>query len=300
MKRHDLEEVIACLPAGRTLFTYGKDLYAAQLLSYYLQPKPQTIQHLKQSHLAGLLEKPAIRNHFGNLGRSLVCSEDLVWFCPNEVTSFRLTLGRYHGLQTSRKAGKGCNLVLQLNQNTRDNRFVSRAFPNRDDDPFEFHCHPIHEGPHRTLAWARIDFDLNSGEALIEEIQNDRIRESRYWLEYLRRRKMKTYKGRWFTLHRDWMERYWKEFMEPASRIWDEAMLSATIRFIREELGLPRIFFHSPETNCHYKKGGAEDAPRSVYTRLPKRFCFRPSTDLPEFLPRKRRAAKARFHILEV
>ena len=34
MKRHDLEEVIACLPRGRTLFNYGKDQYAAQLLEF--------------------------------------------------------------------------------------------------------------------------------------------------------------------------------------------------------------------------------------------------------------------------
>ena len=39
-------------------------------------------------------------------------------------------------------------------------------------DPFEWTSHPVHEGRHRTLAWARIDLDWESGEALIEEIQN--------------------------------------------------------------------------------------------------------------------------------
>ena len=45
------------------------------------------------------------------------------------------------------------------------------------DDPFYYSGHPGRAGQNATLAWARIDFDLGSGDALIEEIQSDRIRD---------------------------------------------------------------------------------------------------------------------------
>jgi len=39
-------------------------------------------------------------------------------------------------------------------------------------NPFKYRYHPIHQSK-SSVVWTRIDFDLESGEALIEEIQND-------------------------------------------------------------------------------------------------------------------------------
>ena len=44
--------------------------------------------------------------------------------------------------------------------------------------PFEWWSHPVRQDGRHTLAWARMDVDLDAGEALIEEIQSDWIREA--------------------------------------------------------------------------------------------------------------------------
>jgi len=37
--------------------------------------------------------------------------------------------------------------------------------------------HPVHNSRHPTLSWCRLDFDLESREALIEEVQSDLLRD---------------------------------------------------------------------------------------------------------------------------
>ena len=51
-----------------------------------------------------------------------------------------------------------------------ENPDVLEAF----DDPF----HPVASGGELTLAWSRIDLDLDRGEALVEEIQSDWVRDA--------------------------------------------------------------------------------------------------------------------------
>lgn len=46
--------------------------------------------------------------------------------------------------------------------------------------------------------------------------------------------------------------------------------------------------YHSPLSGAKLKGGGAGDAPVSLYTDLPKRFCFERTPALPAFIKRRR------------
>lgn len=79
------------------------------------------------------------------------------------------------------------------------------------------------------------------------------------------------------------------------SELWDQAILSATLFFLVEELGIRDIWYHQWETGNLLK---AMDrrwlSPRSLYTRLPKRFCFREHLGLPRLLDDRRTARRLR------
>jgi hypothetical protein len=100
--------------------------------------------------------------------------------------------------------------------------------------------------------------------------------------------------------------RYLDEVLAPYAQVWDQAMLSATLRFLREELGIRRIWYHGWESGNALKGIEPDSAPpRSLYTRLPRQFCFSETSTFPRMLQRrqcKRRLAKAgvsaRFHRL--
>ena len=71
---------------------------------------------------------------------------------------------------------------------------------------------------------------------------------------------------------------------ERYAAIWAEAMLWASIHFIRETLGLRQVFYHS-ENGGRLLKGIRWSAPpRSLYTDLPRRFCLAPTREVPSFL----------------
>lgn len=287
MKQLEAEELRSCLPGGRTLFTYGKDWYAVSLLQMGL--RQSTLQEIKQSPMGRLLEKPRLRAWLGSLGKKSPSAEDLALLWPDEAETYRLTLGLFDGwIQTSRRE-RSWNIVLQLNLNEEDARLMEREFSNRHDDPFEYGCHPIHEGKHRTLAWARIDLDWDTGEVLIEEIQNDRLREVRYHVDRIKREKLKTIRLHGRDVDAAFVLRYWDERLRLSRQWWDEAMLCATVRFIVGELGLRTIYYHSPVSGARLKGDGAQHAPTSLYTDLPRRFCFERTTSVPAFIKPRRK-----------
>lgn len=286
MNQHEAEELLSLLPAGRTLFTYGKDWYAISLLELGLRHGAP--DKLRDSPLGRLLEKPRVKAWIGKLGKKHFTGEDLALLWPEETETYRLTADLFDGwTQTTRKGRDGWNLVLQMNLNGNDARWMERKFPERDDDPFEWYCHPIHRGRHRTLAWARIDLDWDSGEALIEEIQNDRLREVADRVKSIRAGRLKTIRLAGGEIEADFILRYWEERLRLSRQWWDEAMLCAAIRFIVDELGLRRIYYHSPVSGARLKR--MRDAPVSLYTDLPKRFCFEKTSTLPAFIRKPRR-----------
>lgn len=289
MKPEHAREIIECLPRGRTLFPYGKDLYAFQLLQKAVG-ESRSIQNLKQSPFGRLLEKPAVRNIVGRLGKPTLSASDLAWYAPSNPEVYRLSLATYDGID--QKSRKGVNLVLQLNLNERDARFVEKHIPERANDPFEYYCHPVSQGRHRTLAWSRIDLDLDRGEALIEEIQNDRIRDTQWAINRLMRNKgAKSIRWGGVTLTREFLIHYWEDILAASRVMWDEAMLAATLRLLIDEIGIQTIYYHTPESGICYKGNDCKTAPTSLYTQLPRKFCFSRTNELPSFLKKRRRPA---------
>ncbi len=297
MKQLEAEELRSCLPGGRTLFTYGKDWYAVSLLKLGL--RQSSLQEIKQTPMARLLEKPRLRAWLGSLGKKSPTAGDLAMLWPDEAETYRLTLGLFDGwIQTSRPE-RSWNIVLQLNLNEGDARMMERKFPNRENDPFELSYHPIHEGKHRTLAWARIDLDWETGEVLIEEIQNDRLREVSHYVARIQQNDLKTITLDGQEIDAAFVLRYWNGRLRLSRQWWDEAMLSAAVDFIVSELGLRTIYYHSPVSGARLKGGGANKAPTSLYTDLPRRFCFEKTTSIPSFLkPRRKHLAGLWMHRL--
>lgn len=281
MKQSEAEELLALLPRERTLFTYGKDWYAVALLQLALRRG----HGARPAAFAKLYDKPRLRAWLGAFGKKSFSAMDLDLLWPEESETYRLTAGLFSGwAQTSRKGGKSWNIVLQMNLNGDDARLMETKFPERSEDPFECSIHPIHEGRHRTLAWARIDLDWRTGEALIEEIQNDRIRDVEWRVNRIRTQKLRTIRLMGREVEAEFVIDYWERRLRLSRQCWDEAMLCAAIRFIVVELGLRKIYYHSPVSGKYLKRAG--NAPTSIYTDLPRKFCFEKTTEMPEFLGR--------------
>jgi len=138
-----------------------------------------------------------------------------------------------------------------------------------------------------TLAWARIDLDFVTGEALIEEIQSDWVRIGNYVLNIAKRYKQcgKLEFDRWNIRGQvDDVIEYCEKVLKPYQAIWSEAMLAATVEFIKTELGIDMIYYHSFNTGCRLKKTGEKSPPKSIYDKLPRKFCFTKTYYEPKFL----------------
>ena len=294
-----VKEIIACLPKERTLFHYFKDRYA-QILLYHFIENEMDIKEIKNSHMAGLLQKPVMRHFLASNGNGKLRRNELRHCWQTDMYYFVLTLGYWGGArnrgwyQTSRK---GYNLVLQLNfSNVHDAAYNSLVRP-RADNILNYYAHPFNKksrsGHSReTLAWARIDLDFRTNEALIEEIQSDWVRRVKSLLNnarYSARNGHHRCASRWNVEGnlKDIVE-YCEGIFQPYEKIWSEAMLGATIDFIRHELGINTIYYHTDSTGFRVKKIRNTHPPKSIYDKLPRQFCFTKIKQAPVFLNQDR------------
>ena len=270
-------EIIECLPKGRTKFHYFRDRYALDLLRWFVG-RGKTVAEVKRSRYARLLAKPRVRALCARLPDGRVTPEHLLNAWAPRPLVFLLTLGRWgsrgHAWRTWYQVSRpGENLVLQLNFSGMHNRRYERLMRSTiewwEGHPFLCTYHPVNDDGRLTLAWARLDVDLDGGEALVEEIQNDWIREAF---------------ACWRSIDERPLARYRREVLAPYVRVWDEAMLAATLWFLREELGVRRIFYHTFESGNRLKHISGRRPPRSLYTELPRRFCFEETADMPRLL----------------
>jgi len=308
MNKNLAQEVIACLPCGKTRFDYFKDRYALLLLSYVVG-KATNIGSLRRSRYGRLLGKPAVKRLLATSGDGLIYPEQIngVWEEPS--LNFLLTLSTWKGRgqpwnQTSRP---GDNLVLQLNFTSKHRRDYERLVKPLSSSQYINWGHPVMRQKERTfyrdtLAWARIDFDYSTDEALIEEIQTDWLREARWHLECERRRVARYHDSNPFSRFYEErlldLEHYVNLTLRPYYAVWDEAMLAATIQFIRNELGIRQIFYHTFDTGRLIKRI-PDTPPRSLYTTLPRSFCFEEVDTAPQFLQRslRRKLTKLRTEL---
>lgn len=262
-----MEEVITCLAGERTLFGYFPGRYALMLLADVVADGTP-IRELRRGGLAPLLEKPAVRRVLDACGDGVLKREALIVAWPDDARWFLLGLEVWGSRrdriwhQTSRP---GHNLVLQLNFNTGDMARFERLGPEAEAYSHSGHpvCQPSSRRFRATLAWARLDVDFDTDEALIEEIQSD-------WVRY----------AAWYGRHHEGLA----AFAAPYARLWSEAMLAAAIWFLRRELGINGVFYHDYETGCALKGLHRWRPPRSLYTELPRRFCMQRTADAPRFL----------------
>jgi len=303
MNLQTAQDIIDCLPKGHTPFFYERDDYAlAEQL--HASNGIAKVSTLKKSPIAPLLNKPRIKEI---IARSEVLTSDLIseYIYGTNPIALSLTLDTWGCscndfdcyAQTSRS---GHNLVLQLNWDAPAAKKIVRKFNQLLD--FNNFCSVGH--PSRqdipTIAWVRIDCDFDTGEALIEEIQSDWIRDLRESLSDLDGEKAEKPKNGRVSKKLSRLtkrEKYWRKTEKHLSKIWSEAALTAAIRFIREDLGIETIYYHTYETGCELKGLPANYTrpPRSLYSDLPKKFGMQRTRLAPSFLKESKRYNRAKF-----
>jgi len=283
MKIETIEEIIACLPTGRTLFPYFRERYARMLLTWVIDNNA-SIAEIKGTPYAPLLEKRSIKGILKTCGNGYLDKSTLEagWTEPHE--SFLLTLGHWGpGLRRHRQITRpGYNLVLQVNLHSSYLRTMESLF---GTDYLQFAGHPVLRPRtatmfRPTLAWVRLDLDLGTNEVLIEEIQSDFMRVAGWYHSFLLRCKNK-----------DTTQNRQLEFCELILRrfgkLWSEAVMAAALWFIFEELGIDTVWYHTHATGSRLKKIRGYLPPQSLYSQLPRQFCFVKTADCPEFLRRE-------------
>ncbi|WP_028488551.1 hypothetical protein [Thiothrix lacustris] len=284
MEKTQVDMIRECLSGSRTVFHYAPESYALQLLKDYIG-NGMGIGALRRSPYAKLLTKPIVAEALALAGNGVLEPWHLeavaAEYRTHKPLNFILTLDEWgtddkddrHWKQICRT---GYDLVLQLNfANDHQQPFKTLIHTDGGVAPFSYHGHPVRkDGRLETLAWARIDLDFASNQALIEEIQSD-------WVKNAANSDQDWQYGA------DKMQQY-REVLRPYSKVWDEAILTAALCFIRRELGIREVFYHSYDTGNRLK--GIEryyeygKPPRYLYTDLPKKFCFVKTSEAPDFL----------------
>jgi hypothetical protein len=270
------------------------------MLLSYLVEAGRLVPEIKASRFGRLLNKPILKKVARNAGDGKLTRDILESFWPADHECYLLTLGKWGDRsrwarfynQTSRP---GANLVLQLNFSAKHNRPYYKMVKPKEKDLFACSGHPIAGSGYHTLAWARIDMDFQTDEALIEEVQSDWIK-----LAIIGKSAMTAiengrngidWEGRWIVENIEGdsknLIKYVTDILNPHAKIWDEAMLAASIWLLKEEIGIKKIYYHTYEYGCIFKGITGHRPPKSLYTTLPKKFCFEETNDAPAFLLNK-------------
>lgn len=308
MDSETVDEIIACLPQDRTLLHYYRDRYAVYLLAKLTQEKGMpSIADLKKTAVGKYLEKPIVKKVLGNWGAKTISEQILSQCWPTQpestVETYRLSLGKWGNKHASNDAWqqttrRGSNLVLHLNFSTKhDSDFRSRTGV-KESQSFNYWGHPTSDKYCNTLAWARLDIDFESNTVLIEEIQTDWLRKVSWAYQWMTGKKL----GR--TVHVYDIEcqtiglwSYYNQVLAQHKKIWAEAMLFASIWFIHQELGIKNIYYHTAKTGAVLKGVSFGLPPKSLYSDLPRKFCFEETEEAPVLL---QSCAKARRRIKKV
>ncbi len=299
MTPSEIKFLMATLETKNNEFKYYKDKYALDLLRYFVSSE-MSVAALKQSELGFLTNKPIVKERLSRIGGKWV--NDSTFQMKNEDDAIKLNYslskwGAYFGdnrkddwYQTSRS---GINLVLQLNFDSTHNE-AYYEFLEPESHPFYIDNHPVKKPTKQggiTMGWARLDVDLDNGEVLIEEIQNDWLREATVTADWAKRRialKKASEKTRPKALEKiepETFMTYYQKYLKKYIGFWDEALLNLAINFGKEQLGCNTVYYNTFETGNHFKglPEGYPRPPKSLYTKLPRKFGFK-ITDQPPYM----------------
>lgn len=298
MEQRILTEVLDCLRGERTLIYYYLDQYAVDLLKMVLGAQGEmTIKALRASVWSKLLKRPILSKVVANCGSGCIGKDSLDHVYADTFEPFVLTLGKWGGdrdcswNQTTRPGG---NLVLQLNLSAYWAQKLNRLTDCVANNFFD--CgHPLSDTRDMTLAWVRLDVDFETNEVLIEEVQSDLIR--RVAFLGARARTVKNhgrsdffYRGAQINVEK--MIAFSAEFDACFGLLWSQAALSSALKFVRSELGISDIYYHTFDAGNILKGIRYGKPPRSLYTDLPKQFCFKKQEQGPKFLSANKRVRK--------
>ncbi|MEM1091780.1 MAG: hypothetical protein AAF552_02740 [Pseudomonadota bacterium] len=286
MDKRLVQEFVQCEAGRRRCFSYFKGRYALLLLKHVLG-RGRSIAELRLSPFHQLLQKPAVKTVLKWAGGGLLTPELLDFAWQDPVLDFVVSFSHFSGwCQTSRR---GANLVIQLNFSRSQQRRYERLMRPQEHGALQLWGHPVDRVSRETLAWVRVDLDLDDEEALIEEVQGDWLREVDSLLRAYRNAAEDdpVYLGFHTTVGA--LRRY-HAALKPYRQLWDEAALAAALEYLLGDLGIRRVFYHQFKTGCELKRIDRHDAPpMSLYTDLPRRFCMQATDKGPQFLMRQRK-----------
>ena len=292
MDRQTLKKTMLRYGGERQVFWYFPGRFAFALLAQ-AAGDGVALRELKRRPEGRLLDRNDVKPLLASLGGGVVRAETFEDYWPHNAQPLVLTLdcwGSSRGYAWAQTSRRGYNLVLRLDLPRGHVQDLKRRVGNYE---WLFNCeaHPVAREARRlreTLAWARVDFELEGDVALVEEVQSDWIRDA-LWAA----------KHGWFADDREIqasvISRYVVEALGFLAKEWAEAMLCATFWFLRHRLGMRRVYLHEFETGCALKRLRHDKPPRSLYSQLPRRLCMSLSEQAPEFLytdPRAKRVLK--------
>ena len=284
MDKQFVEEVKASFDNERITYHYFKDKYCYFLLSHALG-KEQKVSDIKKGNFGRFCGKPAVQQVLARLGSNTVDASALDAMWSASLLHFNLTLGHWGGENPSwqQTCRKGFNLVLQLNFSKSHDRDYERI-RYQQCDPFTCYGHPVRSGHRNTLAWSRIDLSDDLEEALVEEVQSDWVKRACSLKQIVNRLSESDSIDYWGVTSEEAFTKYFERHIKPLEKVWEEAMLSATLEFLVQQIGVKKVYYHDFETGAKMKQIRYRLPPRSLYTRLPKQFGFVRTEQAPDLV----------------
>ncbi len=302
MTPDQIAEIRAVLPAT-TGFDYTPDLESPWLLAAQMPPQAR-IADLRSGPLAPLLSRPLLRSVVANCGDGVLRRADVAatadpfgslpptaagaagqaaawaqpWRCHIlSFTDWGVDRAQW-GAQLSRRGG---NLVLQISLPTDHAALFAQYLPQTERKRFESSGHPVRTTGLPTMAWVRLDVCMETGEALIEEVQSDWFRYVRWRLHAAAKRAPRSRSLRNLQL-------YDAQMRDRYARDWERVALLSALVLLRREFAVRRVFLHQPQTGYVLKRIWGAAPPVSLYTKLPRSFGFALTSEAPAFLERPR------------
>lgn len=297
MDSSTIDELLEVFSAHQT-FYYYKDKFVIDriLRSGQEQINTQTLRN------AGLLQcaNNALVKKLLTMAQGALLPQDLYSYWPEDGLCFNITFGKWgeaplkgrkaDWYQTSRS---GYSLVLQLNFSTEHIRdFFRYLKPDSGIHTFQYGGHPIAKRKFATMGWCRMDVDFETDEVLIEELQTDWLREVSALEKRLKVLKTEENAKHCLECHGlSTSKEHWNKYLSTFhkySSVWSEALLHASVDFARKELGINNVWMHSYDSGNLFKELKWSKPPKSLYTKLPKKYGFEPVKEGPAFLQKER------------